>query len=757
MSSAVPEGILVKLEDSPIPAPSIHQQTSASSTSTSFTRLTSQQVSSRISSILSSKKNEDDDDPFGLKATSSVRAAASRASMASSSVSTGVLVSIDESPVHLQRGGSTSNCWTTSFSTINRPTTAGDSSLLSLNSSSISDMVFLPSSPPSVDASLVGLNKSIGRISQHNPDWNLLENEAKAVASSVSSVQVSRHGISAASGDKAGLGASNELVDSPLTGHLLVNLDGSLNLLTGLDSPASAEEKQKTPAFVKQLAFSSDGASKNKSSRSTLESAEEIMKKNSPPPPLVAHPEASDENLEPKGGVYIDDQLDRAIRKSLEGVRIQDDVKSKGKEGSLPQRAVGKSPKKVRQPLGNSSALSNESNILGYSSSSAATCSKNSSGIVHQGTPLKKSSTSFGRPTPLKSNASALESSSSSKKRPPGSSGKEVPKRLFAAHKGVPPLKPSKRPGLFASTPMEKQQVAQGASLFASSGDNFSTVSSNSSSMKKPPTRRSLLPDSSTKKRGPPILPSKMITSSASKSDEKVAATNSAAKVPSARRSLLPPGPTRGPPASPVKVPSTRKSLLPGTPSQGATSGVKNKTAIGTPLKKVSAVPPRNVAGTTPSKPTYNSRRSIAGNTSFSYAKVNSSFSSSATPKPKLKPAPPTADRSMLLGATPKMATSAAASATPRVPSVTPSRLSALGATPRPVGGGAARASKLATPSSNFQRQGSFCREASRLETQAATPSTSRIARRSMVPTPSGSTQKPLILSGVRRSLLPQK
>ena len=80
MSSAVPEGILVKLEDSPIPAPppSIHQQTSASSTSTSFTRLTSQQVSSRISSILSSKKNEDDDDPFGLKATSSVRAAASR-------------------------------------------------------------------------------------------------------------------------------------------------------------------------------------------------------------------------------------------------------------------------------------------------------------------------------------------------------------------------------------------------------------------------------------------------------------------------------------------------------------------------------------------------------------------------------------------------------------------------------------------------------------------------------------------------------
>ena len=77
--------------------------------------------------------------------------------------------------------------------------------------------------------------------------------------------------------------------------------------------------------------------------------------------------------------------LYRAIRKSLEGVRIQDDVKSKGKEGSLPQRAVGKSPKKVRQPLGNSSALSNESNILGYSSSSTATCSKNSSGIVHQG------------------------------------------------------------------------------------------------------------------------------------------------------------------------------------------------------------------------------------------------------------------------------------------------------------------------------------------------------------------------------------
>ena len=105
------------------------------------------------------------------------------------------------------------------------------------------------------------------------------------------------------------------------------------------------------------------------------------------------------------------------------------------------------------------------------------------------------------------------------------------------------------------------------------------------------------------------------------------------------------------------------------------------------------------------------SRRSIAGNTSFSYAKVNSSFSSSATPRPNLKPAPETANRSMLLGATPKMATSAAASATPRVPSVTPSRLSALGATPRPVGGGAARASKLATPSSNFQRQGSFCRE----------------------------------------------
>ena len=47
------------------------------------------------------------------------------------------------------------------------------------------------------------------------------------------------------------------------------------------------------------------------------------------------------------------------------------------------------------------------------------------------------------------------------------------------------------------------------------------------------------LPDSSTKKRGPPILPSKMITSSASKSDEKVAATNLAAMVPSARYAQL--------------------------------------------------------------------------------------------------------------------------------------------------------------------------------------------------------------------------
>ena len=92
----------------------------------------------------------------------------------------------------------------------------------------------------------------------------------------------------------------------------LIKLDHlSILQLTVRFSPASAEEKQKTPAFVKQLALSSDGASKNKSSRSTLESAEEIMKKNSPPPPLVAHPEASDENLEPKGGVYIDDQLDR--------------------------------------------------------------------------------------------------------------------------------------------------------------------------------------------------------------------------------------------------------------------------------------------------------------------------------------------------------------------------------------------------------------------------------------------------------------
>ena len=79
-----------------------------------------------------------------------------------------------------------------------------------------------------------------------------------------------------------------------------------------LFSPASAEEKQKTPAFVKQLAFPCDGASnKTKSSNPTFESAEEIMKKNSPPPPLASHPEASDENLEPKGGIFIDDQLDR--------------------------------------------------------------------------------------------------------------------------------------------------------------------------------------------------------------------------------------------------------------------------------------------------------------------------------------------------------------------------------------------------------------------------------------------------------------
>ena len=86
-----------------------------------------------------------------------------------------------------------------------------DSSLLSLNSSSISDVVFLPTSPMAATAS------TANRLT----DWQLLENEAKAVASSV--VKSKREAsLNLLLGDIDSIG-------SPL------NLDGSLNLLTGLD------------------------------------------------------------------------------------------------------------------------------------------------------------------------------------------------------------------------------------------------------------------------------------------------------------------------------------------------------------------------------------------------------------------------------------------------------------------------------------------------------------------------------------------
>merc|ERR1719312_2387112 len=90
MTSSVPEGILVKLEDSPA-------ATGGGGLDSASSRLKSHHVTSRISSILSSITNlsqsEDDDDPFGLK-TSSVRTAQAPVQ----SVSTGVLVSIDDSP-----------------------------------------------------------------------------------------------------------------------------------------------------------------------------------------------------------------------------------------------------------------------------------------------------------------------------------------------------------------------------------------------------------------------------------------------------------------------------------------------------------------------------------------------------------------------------------------------------------------------------------------------------------------------------------
>ena len=88
-----------------------------------------------------------------------------------------------------------------------------DSSLLSLNSSSISDVVFLPTSPAATTSTANRLT-----------DWQLLENEAKAVASSV--VKSKRE----ASLNLNLLGDIDNSIGSPLN-----VLDGSLNLLTGLD------------------------------------------------------------------------------------------------------------------------------------------------------------------------------------------------------------------------------------------------------------------------------------------------------------------------------------------------------------------------------------------------------------------------------------------------------------------------------------------------------------------------------------------
>ena len=92
--------------------------------------------------------------------------------------------------------------------------TVADSSLLSLNSSSISDVVFLPASPPPATA-----NNSRGPA---GTDWQLLENEARAVASSVVKSKRENAFVLGDGGDSIG-------------GSPMVNLDGSLNLLTGLE------------------------------------------------------------------------------------------------------------------------------------------------------------------------------------------------------------------------------------------------------------------------------------------------------------------------------------------------------------------------------------------------------------------------------------------------------------------------------------------------------------------------------------------
>merc|ERR1712029_113456 len=532
----------------------------------------------------------------------------------------------------------------------------------------------------------------------------------------------------------------------------LLNLDGSFDLLPGLDSPNG--DKLVT-AFTSSGKKSREGGTKAASQTSSLlasgslKSQEsfkkdptpaakwqqsemfDLVKRVSPPRPPGATSSHDDnvENTDPtkNSGVFLDDQLDKAIRRSLEGVKIQD--------GSAASSVGAAKPTPVKH-LGKSAAFSSQANSLSLEGSKSRSTVKSSSGSSSIFTPSKKAAAV----------APGSEGSSSFKRKI------EMPKRLFAPHKGVgmPSLKPPiRKPLLVASTPIMKEEHQP---------------------QEKRTARRSLMPDSSTKKK-PPILPSKMI---ASRSDEKVGVAKPA------RRSLLPSSFSSNA-ATPVK------SRI-GQPGPSHTPG-KDKAAAASTL-------PRNGVRTPSVLPSYGGRNknvTPAGpNATFSTAKnttfaansktpsVNTSFTSFRKSKKSVNASDSCSSRG--IAATPssvRVNPSRMAQAPPlsvpssRIPGTPGSGVKTAAATPS-----AHSTPAAATPTKNglFRRQGSLRKtataageQAKSLAAAAATPS--RMARRSLMPMPSpaaslhkkselsssSGTHTASRLVNARRSLMPQK
>jgi len=414
MEAEVAEGFLVDL-DTPTPEENNHVDRSAPGATK--TGLSSLDVSSRISSILSSgiKCPQDEDDPFGLLTTPKP----SRPPVVAA-VSTGLLVSIDSPGGGIFGNDAVpSGSWSTTLSSIHGPAAAGVSSrgmtlssvggLLSpiLDDDSFSD-VFLTASPPesrreeeTAEEEEAICPPADENVEPENEDWQRLAGEAQAVASVVKMTSSSsssdvRKSNDVTVGDDVISDISANYSPSMLIGDnlddvLVASSPDAVSPVKVLDfndvvddddddeknaakksvavedvsGRGKIEGKKKTGKTNSKIVKDSCTANvdnlkegkievnvkieKDLKAKDEAAAEEKVAKKLSPEVvrPLddddedVAAAVFGDENADPNGVFIDDDQLERVIRKSLEGMSLRDETPSADGGGESKRQQVG--------------------------------------------------------------------------------------------------------------------------------------------------------------------------------------------------------------------------------------------------------------------------------------------------------------------------------------------------------------------------------------------------------------------------------